>query len=29
MYSMETDFIVDLFAEYQNEYVHFYWHTTH
>lgn len=28
MYSMETDFIVDLFAEYEDEYIHFYWHTT-
>ncbi|MFZ6756000.1 hypothetical protein ACO0K9_02180 [Undibacterium sp. Ji50W] len=28
MYSMETEFIVDLFAEYEDEYIHFYWHTT-
>lgn len=28
MYSMKTDFIVSLFAEYEDEFVHFYWHTT-
>ncbi|EJM24704.1 hypothetical protein [Pseudomonas sp. GM25] len=27
MYSMKTDFIVSLFAEYEDEFVHFYWHT--
>jgi hypothetical protein len=28
MYSMKTDFIVSLFAEYEDEYIHFYWDTT-
>lgn len=28
MYSMETDLVVDLFAEYEDEYLHFYWHST-
>jgi hypothetical protein len=27
MYSMKTDFIVDLFAEYDDEFIHFYWET--
>ena len=27
MYSLKTDFIVDLFAEYEDEYIHFYWET--
>ena len=27
MYSMKTEFIVSLFAEYEDEYIHFYWHT--
>ncbi|WP_425502575.1 hypothetical protein [Pseudomonas izuensis] len=28
MYSMKTEFIVSLFAEYEDEYIHFYWDTT-
>lgn len=28
MYSMKTEFIVSLFAEYEDEYVHFFWETT-
>ncbi|AXI61143.1 hypothetical protein DLD99_11895 [Pseudomonas kribbensis] len=28
MYSMKTEFIVSLFAEYEEEYIHFYWDTT-
>lgn len=28
MYSMKTDFIVSLFAEYEDEYIHFHWDTT-
>ena len=28
MYSMKTDFIIDLFAEYDDEFIHFYWETT-
>ncbi|ANI54372.1 MULTISPECIES: hypothetical protein [Pseudomonas] len=27
MYSMKTDFIVSLFAEYEDEYIHFHWYT--
>ncbi|UVK86160.1 hypothetical protein LOY52_14800 [Pseudomonas sp. B21-051] len=28
MYSMKTEFTVSLFAEYEDEYIHFYWDTT-
>jgi hypothetical protein len=28
MYSMKTDFIVSIFAEYEEEFIHFYWSTT-
>jgi len=28
MYSIKTDFIVDLFAEYDDEFIHFYWEMT-
>ncbi|MFZ3002519.1 MAG: hypothetical protein WA071_19545 [Undibacterium umbellatum] len=28
MRDMETDLVVDLFAEYEDEYIHFYWHST-
>lgn len=28
LYSMKTDFIVSLVAEYEDEFVHFYWETT-
>ncbi|MES2952339.1 MAG: hypothetical protein V4858_27750 [Pseudomonadota bacterium] len=28
MYTMETDFIVSVFAEYEDEFIHFFWETT-
>lgn len=28
MYAMKTDFIISIFAEYEEEFVHFYWETT-
>jgi hypothetical protein len=28
LYSMKTDFVVSLFAEYEDEFIHFYWDTT-
>ncbi|WP_339526830.1 hypothetical protein [Pseudomonas sp. EA_35y_Pfl2_R111] len=28
MYSLKTEFIISIFAEYTNEYLHFYWDTT-
>ncbi|WP_457326663.1 hypothetical protein, partial [Roseateles sp. P5_E11] len=28
MRSLKTDFVVSLIAEYEDEFVHFYWHTT-
>lgn len=28
MYSMKTEFTISLFAEYEDEYIHFYWDTT-
>jgi len=28
LYSLDTDFVVSLFAEYEDEFIHFYWDTT-